>query len=201
MNNQQAPSNYISFFFFQIHSVETPMETDSTTSTLVPSSTTAVIVQQPQHIHISSGGEDINGDHLAVAAAQITGGSQQLQVQYITAPASQNHGQQQDDGSHVLRHQQLNTPHVQTTTTLVELSGTDATVVDASNGGAGSVISGLGNVTWRTVPAQQSHNPVTTLYETPLTSATNTMLEIHSVEDGVPGQTIVYDPNYRHDGG
>jgi len=171
------------------------METeDGVTTTLVPAQSTAILSQEPQQIHITTSGEVHNGsDNLAVATAQI--GSQQLQVQLFSAPANEEPGHHHHHLSDETQ-RQLQIPQGQGT--LVELSAGDsnATIIDGTTGG---VITGLGNVTWRTQGGQQSGQiPITTLYESqPLTSATNTMLEIHGEQ--VEGQTIIYsEPNYRY---
>lgn len=148
------------------------METESS---LAHTSTTDLSTQ----IHLTSGGEAavINSDQLA----HLNGS--QLQVQLIHAPS-------------VLDDQRTTNSEVPGSA-LVELTPSDQHVDASGNIVSVSGLTSISNITWRTAPVA-TH---ATYYDTPLTSATNTMLNIHSIDENAVAVPIVYEPAYRHEDG
>ncbi|XP_018018633.1 protein grainyhead isoform X2 [Hyalella azteca] len=142
-------------------------------------------------LHLTTaGGEILSPDQLAHL------NTSQLQVQLISAPAPDDHHQQQPHQ----QHQRCGSAGDVQETALVELTSSDQHNIDGSNivsvTGLTS-ISNMGNITWRTAPVT-SH---ATYYDTPLTSATNTMLNIHGLDDTTVTVPILYETSYRHDDG
>lgn len=222
--------NFNSFFFlFQLHQVDSPMETDSSPLPLSSHSSNT------SHIQISGADCTITQDQLD----QLN--NSQLNVQLISVQSAEDlhhhhhhhhHQQQQHHQQQHQQHHRLADGTIVTTTTtnpsltnngeaLIELTSTEqqlhqvvqqqqliavgttslspnstvtATTIDGNIIG----VQGLNNATWRTI---SQHPGITTqaYFESPLTTATNAMLNIHTVEDGV-AVPVVFD-TYRHDVG